>query len=305
MTATDSFPALGTTALVCVGDPARLADAVAMLRSRLDAVDAACSRFREDSDLMQLNRAGGGSHSVGPLLAEAIGVALDAARMTNGILDPTIASALRATGYDTSFSEISANGPRVGRVAFAGVPGWQMVRLDRDAGTVDLPTGVELDLGATAKALAADRAARDIHDATGTEVLISLGGDIAVAGSPDGGWPILIADDHRAPVDGPGPVVSVTQGGLATSSTTVRQWTVGDEQYHHLIDPRTGTSARSPWRTVSVAAASCVDANTASSTAIILGDAAPAWLTEQGLPARLVANDGTRTYVGGWPEDAS
>ena len=186
----------------------------------------------------------------------------------------------------------------------AGVPGWEMVTLDPETSTVQLPPGVELDLGATAKALAADRAARRIHDATGTDVLVSLGGDIAVAGAPDDGWPVLIADDHRAAVDGPGPVVSVDAGGLATSSTTVRRWTIGDEEYHHLIDPRTGSSARSPWRTVSVVAASCVTANVASSAAIILGGDAPAWLAEQGLPARLVAHDGACTYVAGWPEDA-
>jgi len=304
MTATESFPALGTTALVCVVDPSRLDDAVAMLHAELDEVDAACSRFRDDSELMRLNRAGGGTHRIGPRLADAIGVALEAARATNGIVDPTIATALRATGYDTSFADISANGPRVGRVAFAGVPGWEMVTLDPETSTVQLPPGVELDLGATAKALAADRAARRIHDATGTDVLVSLGGDIAVAGAPDDGWPVLIADDHRAAVDGPGPVVSVDAGGLATSSTTVRRWTIGDEEYHHLIDPRTGSSARSPWRTVSVVAASCVTANVASSAAIILGGDAPAWLAEQGLPARLVAHDGACTYVAGWPEDA-
>jgi FAD:protein FMN transferase len=304
MTATDTFSALGTTALVCVTVPERLDDASALLRDQLAEIDMACSRFRSDSELMQLNGSGG-TVTVSPLLAEAVGVALDAARGTDGILDPTIATALRATGYDTSFDEIATSGPRIGRVAFRGVPGWQMIGLDRAASTVTVPAGVELDLGATAKAFAADRAARAIQAATGTDVLVSLGGDIAVAGAPDGGWPILIADDHRTPVDSPGPVVAISGGGLATSSTTVRQWMIDGTQYHHLIDPRTGTSAVSPWRTVSVVAASCVDANTASSTAIILGADAPDWLAERGLPARLVAHDGTCVYVAGWPEDPS
>lgn len=304
MSASESFPALGTTALVCVAAPERLELAAGILRDELNQIDATCSRFRDDSELMRINL-GGGLQPISDLLADAIGIAMDAARLTDGILDPTIASALRAIGYDTSFDQISTSGPRVSRVAFPGVPGWQMVRLDRAAATVELPAGVQLDLGATAKAFAADRAAYDIHAATDTEVLVSLGGDIAVAGAPDGGWPILIADDHRTPLDTPGPVVSITEGGLATSSTTVRQWTIDGESFHHLIDPRTGRSARSPWRTVSVAASSCVDANTASSTAVILGDAAPAWLSERALPARLVAHDGTCTYVAGWPEDRS
>ncbi len=180
-----------------------------------------------------------------------------------------------------------------------------MVELDPATRTLRVPTGVELDLGATAKAFAADRAAHAIHAATQTPVLVSLGGDIAVVGAPEGGWPVLIADDHRASLDGPGPVVAIGAGGLATSSTTVRNWKIGDVEYHHLIDPRTGTSARTPWRTVSVAAASCLAANTASSTALILGDAAPAWLADRELPARLVARDGRCTYVAGWPEDPS
>jgi thiamine biosynthesis lipoprotein len=304
VTATDSFPALGTTALVCVAHDEQLGAASTMLRAELDAVDGACSRFREDSELTRVNRADGTTQPIGPLLMAALEVALEAARTTDGILDPTVGSAVRANGYDVSFDDLRASGPRVGRVAFAGVPGWRMIELDQASGTVRIPAGVELDLGATAKAFAADRAAAAIHGATGTPVLVSLGGDIAVAGAPEDGWPILIADDHRAPVDGPGPVVSITDGGLATSSTTVRNWRIGDEEYHHLIDPRTGTSARSPWRTVSVAAASCLDANTASSAAIILGESAPEWLAERGLPARLVAHDGECVYVAGWPEDA-
>lgn len=305
MTATGSFAALGTTAVACVADAARLDDALEILRGELDDIDRACSRFRDDSELVAVNHGDGSPRPVSPLLRDAVGVALEAARTTGGILDPTVGAAIRANGYDRSFADIGVAGARQGRVAFAGVPGWRMVELDPLAGTLRVPPGVELDLGATAKAFAADRAAAAIRAGTATEVLVSLGGDIAVAGAPAGGWPVLIADDHRAALDGPGPVVSISQGGLATSSTTVRNWTIGGTEYHHLIDPRTGTSARSPWRTVSVAAASCLAANTASSTALILGAAAPQWLADRDLPARLIARDGARTYVAGWPEDPS
>jgi thiamine biosynthesis lipoprotein len=303
MTATGSFGALGTTAVACVTDDGRLDDALAILRAELADIDRACSRFREDSELTAVNRGDGSPRTVSAVLCEAVAVALDAAATTDGILDPTVGAAVRATGYDRSFADLTAAGPRLGRVRFAGVPGWRMVELDPAARRLRVPAGIELDLGATAKALAADRAAAAIHAATGTEVLVSLGGDIAVAGAPEGGWPILIADDHRAALDGPGPVVAVADGGLATSSTSVRNWRIGDAEYHHLIDPRTGTSAQTPWRTVSVAAASCLAANTASSTALILGDAAPKWLAARQLPARLVRRDGAVTYVAGWPED--
>jgi thiamine biosynthesis lipoprotein len=164
---------------------------------------------------------------------------------------------------------------------------------------------VELDLGATAKALAADRAARSAADKTGAGILVSLGGDIAVAGpAPLGGWPVRIADDHRASLDGPGPVVSLESGGLATSSVTVRRWRVGEDELHHILDPSTGRPAASCWRTVSVAAASCVDANTASTASVLLGEAAPAWLAGRRLPARLVAVSGEIVCIGGWPAEA-
>jgi thiamine biosynthesis lipoprotein len=115
---------------------------------------------------------------------------------------------------------------------------------------------------------------------------------------PVGGWPVRVADHHRAPPQAPGQALTLGSGGLATSSTTARRW---GARAHHLIDPRTGLPAISPWRTVSVAAATCVDANTASTAAIVLGDEAPDWLDERRLPARLVDHDGATRTVAGWP----
>jgi thiamine biosynthesis lipoprotein len=135
-------------------------------------------------------------------------------------------------------------------------------------------------------------------------VLVSLGGDIAMAGAaPDGGWPVLVAEDHAAPLDGPGPVVRLNGGGLATSSTTVRRWRRGGAELHHIVDPATGLPAAGRWRTASVGAATCVDANAAATAAIVWGERAPAWLAERRLPARLVATDGAVVRVAGWPED--
>jgi thiamine biosynthesis lipoprotein len=169
---------------------------------------------------------------------------------------------------------------------------------------VALRAGVRLDLGATAKALCADRAARAITSATGAGVLVSLGGDLSVAGpAPAAGWPVRITDDHAGPLDGPGPVVAVRDGGLATSSTTVRRWRRGGRAVHHLIDPVTSAPAVEHWRAVSVAAASCLDANIASCAAMLMGRSAPEWLARLGLPARLVPVDGPVVALAGWPEE--
>jgi thiamine biosynthesis lipoprotein len=186
------------------------------------------------------------------------------------------------------------------------VPGGETIERDERWGTVRGPAGVELDLGATAKALAADRAARAAAEAAGCGVLVSLGGDLAVAGdSPAGGWPVRLADDHAAPLAADGPTVAVSSGGLASSSTAVRRWRTRDGALHHVVDPRTGRPADTPWRTVSVAAASCIDANVASTAALVLGEEAPAWLAGRCLPARLVAASGGRAVaVAGWPQES-
>jgi FAD:protein FMN transferase len=295
--------ALGSTALLWTTDDAALPDAVVELMRELEDVDRACSRFRDDSELMRLNCAEGKPFAASTYLFEAVRVALRAAAATDGWVDPTIGRSLRLAGYDRTFTVIS--GRDSGTVRFTPAAGWQLVELDEDRRTIRIPPGVELDLGATAKALAADRAALAAADGTGTGVLVSLGGDVAIAGpAPLGGWPVRIADDHRASLDGPGPVVSLESGGLATSSVTVRRWRVGEQELHHILDPRTGEPAPSCWRTVSVAAASCVDANIASTAAVLLGERARDWLAERRLPARLVAVSGEVLCIGGWPGEA-
>jgi thiamine biosynthesis lipoprotein len=298
----ETFHALGTTVVVATTDAARQRLAREAVEHELDEIDRACSRFRDDSELSQLSRARGRTVAVSELLATALRVALDAAARTGGLVDPTVGRALRTSGYDSTFHVVAARDPDAFRARFSLVPGWRTIDLDDAAGTVRIPRGVELDLGATAKALACDRAAAAAAAVAGG-ALVSIGGDIAIAGSvPDGGWPVRVTDDHAAPVDAPGQTVALESGGLATSSTTVRRWRSGAVELHHLVDPRTGRPAHSEWRTVSVAAKTCVDANIAS-TASFLVDDAPTWLAARALPARLVRVAGESTVVAGWPEE--
>jgi thiamine biosynthesis lipoprotein len=291
--------ALGTSATVIVATPRALEAARRTLDTELHAIDAACSRFRPDSELSRVNANPGRATQISPLFVEAMEVALRAAHMTDGIVDPTVGSVLRQLGYDRDFATVTRDGPAL-RVRVTTVPGWRTIMFHADAGTVMVPHGVELDFGATAKALCADRAARAAAARTNTGVLVALGGDIAIAGPPPaGGWPVRVADDHAARTGGQ--TIALLSGGLATSGTTRRRWQRGGVELHHLVDSRTGRPALSPWRTVSVAAASCVDANIASTAAIVLGDRAPCWLAERELPARMVAVDGTVRVVAGWP----
>jgi thiamine biosynthesis lipoprotein len=298
------FPALGTTATLAVTDRGATPQALAILRDELDLIDAACSRFRDDSELTRLNQGSGGRPvAVSALLFDAIEQALRAARLTDGRVDPTVGAALELAGYDRDFALIPPDGPPLTYLA-RPVPGWRSVILDGPTSTVRLRSGVRLDLGATAKALCADRAAAAIAAATGSGVVVGLGGDIAVAGpGPDGGWPVRVSADHASPLDGPGPVVAIRDGGLATSSTTVRTWRRGGRTMHHLLDPATSAPVQRHWLVVSVAAGSCLDANIASCAAVVMGPGAPAWLETLGLPARLVGADGSATTVAGWPEE--
>jgi FAD:protein FMN transferase len=293
------FRALGTTAEVIATRPDAAAAATEILKRLLDDVDAAASRFRPDSELALLELQPGRPTCVSELLGQLIAIALRAARQTDGAVDPTVGSALVSLGYDRDFDEVARDGAAVRGVR---APGWRTIAWNPLRREVTIPPGVRLDFGATAKAWAADRGAAVIHDATGSPVLVNLGGDIAIAGAPPaGGWPVQIADDHAEPLSTEAETIALTSGGLATSTSAVRSWRRGGRTVHHIVDPATGEPAPPVWRTVSVVAASALDANTASTAAMVMGASAPTWLERLGLAARLVATDGAVVRTGAWP----
>jgi len=177
-------------------------------------------------------------------------------------------------------------------------PNWRHVRLD--GRTLSVPAGTVLDLGATAKAHAADLCARQVAAELGVGVLVSLGGDIATAGpAPDGGWRVLVQDGPEEPAC----TVGLPAGhAIATSSTLRRRWRFDGRSVHHVIDPSTGRPAEPVWRTVTVAAPRCVTANTLTTAAMVRGTAARSWLAGIPVPARLVSAGGDVIAIGGWPQ---
>jgi FAD:protein FMN transferase len=292
-----------TTARVVVTDPSALPEARRITKQLCAEVDRACSRFRPDAEIHRLYRAAGRPITVSPLLAELVQTALVAARRTDGDVDPTVAGAMRALGYTGDIATIQSGSlPVCGssvRLVVHRVPGWRQVEL---AGRrLRAPAGVSLDLGATAKAWAADRAAALIAAALGVGVLVSLGGDIATAGSgPAAGWGVLVSDGP----DQPSAQVTLPPGAaLATSSTICRTWRRGGQSMHHVLDPRTSLPAPAIWRTVSVASSSCVEANTLSTASIVRGSAAPSWLRGQHVTSRLVGAEGHVVTIGAWPQE--
>jgi FAD:protein FMN transferase len=294
--------ALGGSVRVIVTRPADLARAKAAVDKVVQAIDLAASRFREDSELSRLNARPNQEVVVSPLLTQAIAAALRGARLSGGAVDPTIGSAVRLAGYDADFASVPVDGAEL-KLTATTIPGWQVVQFGEASRTVRIPRGVELDLGATAKALASDLAAvAAIKACSGGGVLVSLGGDIAVAGdAPAEGWLIQASEDSGAAIAESEETISIRTGGIATSSTTVRRWMRGGAVLHHIIDPATGQPANSCWRTASVIATTCVDANIASTAAIVLGRKAVSWLEANRLPGRLVDLEGSVHRVAGWP----
>jgi FAD:protein FMN transferase len=294
-----------TTARVVVTDPAAIDEARRITEAVCADVESAASRFRPDAEILRLYRAAGRTITVSPLLAELVATALEAARRTDGDVDPTVASAMRALGYDRDLALIDADvlpvcGSSV-RLAVRPVPGWRRVELD--GRRLRVPPGVSLDLGATAKAWAADRSATLVADRLGVGALVSLGGDIATEGAASqGDWSILVSDGPGQPEAH----VSLPTGtALATSSTISRRWRRGGQSMHHVLDPRTSMPAPTVWRTVSVAARTCVEANTLTTASIVRGHAAVDWLARQAVPARLVTATGDVVRVGDWPEEGA
>lgn len=299
MTAHADGRALGTTTRVVATDPDQLSLVRALLNRAARDLDAAASRFRPDSELSRLNAAGGQPTRVGPLLRDGLQHALRMAAATGGLVDPTVGGALLAAGYDRTFRDLPAPSGRLTSptALIDWHIDWRDVLVDPDEGGawVTLPPACRLDLGCTGKAWLADTVAARAYAATGSGVLVDLGGDIAVAGPPpQGGW-LVALPSASAPV-------SIGAGGLATSGRDVRQWMAADGPAHHLIDPRTGLPAVTGWQTVTVHAASTLEANAASTAAMVLGPDAPEWLAGLGLAARLVPRSGAPALVGPWPQ---
>ena len=297
--ATHDWDQWSSAARLVVTRGSRLDEAVATARDLLDEIDRVASRFRPDSELMTLARDDDGGVDVSDVLAALLREALEAAAATDGAVDPTVGSALLAIGYDRDISQVLESDRPV-RVVVRRVPGWRSLRLEGNR--LFRPVGVCLDLGATAKAVAADWVASTVAERCGTGVLVSLGGDIATAGTPPpDGWQIAVRDVESDPEAR----ISLGAGAVATSSTVRRAWTRAGVRYHHVVDPRTSLPVGTTWRSVSVVADTCAHANTVSTAALVKGPHGPGYVRATGRPARFVREDRRVLLLNGWPEERS
>lgn len=304
VTAARRWELWSTEACVIVTEPSMLDQAVGLCREVCHDVEMACSRFRDDSELMILGSRLSEGQEISEVFAAIVRSALAAAEMTDGDVDPTIGSVLLGLGYDRDFALLDvrwnpAPESRGSIVVTTVAPAW--TRIGLAGNRIEVPDGVLLDFGAIGKALAADWAAQRISSTLGCGSMVSLGGDLATAGeAPPEGWVVLVQDMP----DDPSGCVRLSSGyALATSSTQKRRWNHDGRQVHHIIDPHTGLPAEPVWRTVTVAAESCADANAISTACVVRGRRAPSWLKDLGVPARLVDSAGRVATFGGWPPD--
>ncbi|UQX88314.1 FAD:protein FMN transferase [Jatrophihabitans telluris] len=297
---------------VVVTDAKALEPAVNDVRALMNRVERAASRFLTESEINWANINAGRPVAISRTMVHLMETALTEARRSDGALDPTVGRDLVRLGYDRdihfvmdSSDEVAARpslAMRAGRISATATTvdrrrtDWGDVRLDPFSGLLTVPPGVSLDLGASAKAQAADWAAADLRDRYGCSVLVEIGGDLAVAGTKRD-WQVRVGER----VDAPGQQVTLGAGGLATSTTTIRRWTRAGREVSHIVHPATGNPVSGRWRTATVAAESAVHANTCSTSALVLGDEALAWLAGQGVAARLIDREGSVVTIGGWP----
>ncbi len=303
MVGTQAWTVWGLQSVVVTEPASMLEAAVQLVQQVLQEVDEACSRFRPDSELMRLSGQLADGTEVSELLALLVTRALDVAKWTDGNVDPTLGNDLAVLGYDRDFAQLDPPAALPAARIVLSVPrrpGWQRVNLD--GRHLQIPADLQLDLGASAKALAADLAAAKVHAVLGGGVLVSLGGDLATAGPPpENGWEILVQDT----ITDPGQQVLLPAGAaMATSSTQKRRWQQKGQTLHHILDPRYGLPADPVWRTVTVAAESCLRANALSTASVVRGRDAVGWLRSLQAPARLVDRAGNVMVTGSWPEAA-
>jgi FAD:protein FMN transferase len=293
------FQTWGLTGTLATQFPADLDFATGRLWYWVDAIDDACNRFRTDSEISLLNRRGAEPVWVSPTMELALAAALRASEVSSGLCDPTVLPALLALGYDRDYDDLTR---RDDVVASSPVPapGVGAIIWDRSGHTVTLAPDCAIDLGASAKALAADLVADELAARGG--VVVEIGGDVAVRGrGPDGPWAIGVADSLL--VTGREPRISLENGGVATSSITSRTWLAGGRIVNHVVDPRTGACAQGPYATASVVAGDCVTANALATAALLWGEDAGYHVAQAGHSARLVRHNGTVEFIGGWPAE--
>ena len=261
-------------------------------RSFIEAAEERFSRFRETSELSYLNRSAGQWTSVSPDLFEVLDLSLTYYRATGGLFAPSILPDLQRAGYTRSMDELRAQGvdPVSADHFPSRAPAFDSLRLDHARSRVFLSQGMQIDLGGIAKGWIAERAA-EVLSAYSTACAVSAGGDMFMIGHPQGqaGWDVAL-EDQRDPASD---IITlwIDQGAVVTSSVAKRTWRQGNQLRHHLIDPRSGQPAQTPWLSVTVLAPHAALAETFAKAILIGGPRTADRLTRENTAIKFLAVD--------------
>lgn len=235
------------------------------------------SRYRSDSVIAKINA--GVPVTVDPETRGLLDYAGQCFALSNGLFDITSGVLRRAWKFDGSDRL-----PAPSQVeTLRSLVGWKKVSWNPPA--IVLPAGMEIDLGGIAKEYAVDRALALARAETDEPVLVNFGGDLAVSGPRRGGqrWKVAIAsveaDDKMAGL------IELTEGALATSGDARRFLLKDGVRYGHILDPRTGWPVRGAPRSVTVAAATCVEAGMTATLTMLRGSRAERFLKREGVRA--------------------
>lgn len=281
---------MGTNAHVVVvgGDEAGLIGAA---RRRLDDLERRWSRFLPGSEVSALNRRPARPVVVSADTFTLVARSVDAWHATGGRFDPTVLPAMLAAGYDRDFATASSAARPL--AASQPSPGCGDIRLDPAVMAVWLPAGVGFDPGGIGKGLAADLVSTEIAEAGAAGVLVNVGGDLRVRGTPPTGDEWVVAVEDPAGSSGEPARFALASGAVATSSRLRRRWWAGEVDVHHLIDPTTGAPAQTGVATVTVVAADAWWAE-ALATALCVSPAPASLGDRPDASVLVVLADGTR-----------
>jgi len=267
------FRAMNTDILLAA-EGERAYEGMQATRSFIDECEQRFSRFLPASEITELNGSAGNWQQVSNDLMEMFLLARKFYNETGGLFDPTILPDLKQAGYYRSMDEIHVHGavPQPRASIRISQPAFNEVAFDPTDNLIRLPLGMEIDLNGIAKGWIVERAAQLLHTYAET-CAVSAGGDMVFIGHPSDGmdWDVYLEDprDSEKMIS----QLHVASGGVATSSVMKRTWRLGGKVRHHLIDPRTGESAKTDWLSVTVIAPDIITADVYAKAILIGGEA--------------------------------
>ncbi len=235
----------------------------------LERLETLWTRFSPTSDISRINNSGGGNVPVAAETTALVSRMIDGWRTSGGAFNPTILAQLVDDGYASS--RVDPTRSTVLPTHRLGIRPMSEVTVSETNSSVTVPAGFAIDPGGIGKGFGADLVVAWLIENGATGALVSIGGDLSMAGSsPDPqGW--LVDVEHADPADGILCSLALNNAGIATSNVSSRRWGQGAHEHHHILDPRTGRASRTDLVAVTVVAPTGWQAEVLAKTGLLAG----------------------------------